>query len=553
MSRIPIKDTSISINALEDESIINNPGDVNQEILEYLREVSENLQISDEPQPSTSGIQNLTPKRKIIILEDKVLKPPDQTIQTIHSNNEETENDGIKILDEIINNKSRQLLIKPNAHDTIETNQNDFKTLKITEVKIPKFNKKLIFEFLRDFTSLGTTIYLYFFDDEQYKIFNDVYMKNFSGKGLKLIKCTKIVNYVREKGEQVMLIKFQHEGKCNHRGIQETLEKLKRNYYWPGMKTDITDYINNCEICQVAKYARNPPYVPLVLTETPTKPFEILHIDTFKYNNQVYLTIIDKFSKLGQALQLKGTTAIEVCNALTNFFTFYGIPTKITSDQGTEFNNDTVKELLQTHGIKIHFTTPSHHESNSPVERFHSTLIEHLRLLKEKHGDDQNMMKYAIIAYNSSIHSTTNFTPHELVFGHTTSRDPLELLNSTFYSEYVSNHRDKVESIYKNVKETSENIKQKIIDKRNEKGPDQIHFKIDQIVYKSVKGRNKKTNKFMGPYKLIKFLENNKVNIQNCNNKNVTTVHIKELRKPSAITGSSASSSETQNIPNTIT
>lgn len=94
-------------------------------------------------------------------------------------------------------------------------------------------------------------------------------MKHFYAKNLKLIKCTKLINTVRNKEEQLMLMKHQHEGKTNHRGIVETYEQLKRNYFWSKMKTDITNYINNCTTCQTAKYSRRPPYVPLVLTETP--------------------------------------------------------------------------------------------------------------------------------------------------------------------------------------------------------------------------------------------------------------------------------------------
>lgn len=53
------------------------------------------------------------------------------------------------------------------------------------------------------------------------------------------------------------------------------------------------------------------------------------------------------------------------------------------------------------HQINIHFTTPLHHESNAPIERFHSTLIEHLRLLRNEYKDDHNLIKHPIIAYNN--------------------------------------------------------------------------------------------------------------------------------------------------------
>ena len=119
-----------------------------------------------------------------------------------------------------------------------------------------------------------------------------------------------------------MLIQFQHEGKNNHRGINETLEQLKRNYYWPSMKTEVNQYINNCQICQTAKYSRKKPYVPLVLTESIGKPFQLIHVDVFKFDNQNFLTIIDAFSKLVQAFPIPEKTAIEFCD-FTFQFTAY--------------------------------------------------------------------------------------------------------------------------------------------------------------------------------------------------------------------------------------
>lgn len=132
-----------------------------------------------------------------------------------------------------------------------------------------------------------------FHSDELYNIFNKIYLEHFSEKGPKLLRCMKLVNTVTEKDEQIMLIKNHHEGKTNHRGINETLEHLRKNYYWINMKSDITEFINSCEICNRAKYARKTTYSPLMLTETPSKPFQIVHMDLFFYDHKIYLTIID--------------------------------------------------------------------------------------------------------------------------------------------------------------------------------------------------------------------------------------------------------------------
>ena len=385
---------------------------------------------------------------------------------------------------------------------------------------------------------------------DQYLKFNEIYLQHFSVKGPKLIKCTKLVNTVTDKEEQIILMKNHHEGKANHRGILETLDYLKRNYYWIGMKNTITQYINSCEICQRAKYARKKPYTPLMITETPSKPFQIVHIDVFFYDNKIYLTLVDSFSKFAQAIQIPGKNAINVSNALIKYFSFCGIPEKLIIDNGTEFNNDTVKEILKMHKINIHFTTPQHHESNSIVERFHSTIIEHLRLLKESFPNDkENLMDYAIIAYNSSIHSTTKYTPFELTHGHTNSRDPNEIFTlKEFYSDYAENHKNKLKHIYQNVKEKLNTEKEKITEKHNTEGDQNKDFVLGQTVYKqNPLKRSKKSNKFLGPYTITEILERNRVEITlNKNNNKKEIVHIKGLKRPPRIVSDSAqNSSET--------
>lgn len=547
----------VQLNAIESESMINNPGNFEEDqfdSLEYLRRIADSFSIIDNSQnqsnePSTS---KKSPKIKIIsdiclrpAFQDKAKEIENSNSDTQHSNSKENLNIGINILDEIINNKTNQILVFPNPYPKLDVKQENYEYQKIINVKVPKINNdKLILEFLKDYTISEKTYHMYFHNFDLYKQFNAIYMKHFSEKGPKLIRCTKLINTVTDKEEQILLVKNHHEGKVNHRGINETLEHLKRNYYWIGMKTTISQYINSCDICQRAKYARKKPYSPLMLTNTPSKPFQIIHMDVFQYENKKYLTLVDAFSKFGQAIYITSKDAISISNALIKYFTFCGIPENLIIDNGSEFNNTTVKEILNLHKIKIHITTPQHHESNSIVERFHSTLIEHLRLLKESYPNDQeNLMDYALIAYNNSIHSATGFTPFELTHGHTNSRDPNEIFtDKMFYSDYAQNHRDKLKHIYKKVQENLETKKHKIVTKNNIRGDSNKEFEIGQTVYKqNPQNRNKNKNKFLGPYIITNLLERNRVEISDKNNLNKKEiVHIKELRQPPCIVSDSS-------------
>lgn len=62
----------------------------------------------------------------------------------------------------------------------------------------------------------------------------------------------KKIIYIINRNEIKALI--HQESKSSRRGIDETVERIKRHYYWPIIKSSVQTYINDCEICQQAKY-----------------------------------------------------------------------------------------------------------------------------------------------------------------------------------------------------------------------------------------------------------------------------------------------------------
>lgn len=385
----------ISINAIETESLINCPGNINDDIAKFLgvESLDPNIitseRLNETIQELEHNLRNTTQSNtpKINIITNYQLRPPNQTIiennndndsSTAHSVNNVDNHSNMTMLDEIINNKRYQILVKKSPYDPyIKVERTNFDGNEIIHATLPA-NSETIKNFLREYLHAKTT-YVYLYSKELREYFHSC-MSNYF-KNVKLVECSKLINNV-EIDERELMIKYRHEGKTNHRGIQETYNYLKSNYYWKSLKNDVINYINNCEICQRTKYDRKPPDQPLILTETPTRPFEIIHVDTFMAEKQKFLTFLDKFSKVAQALPYTGN-ATSCADQLVHFFQFFGIPQQIISDNGSEFQNEVVKGLLNAHNIKIHFTTPYHHESNSPVERLHSTLIEHLRILKQ--------------------------------------------------------------------------------------------------------------------------------------------------------------------------
>lgn len=187
-------------------------------------------------------------------------------------------------------------------------------------------------------------------------------------------------------------------------------------------------YVNFCEICQKTKYERHTNKLIFKPTPIGSKPFEHTYMDTFKISNQYFLTIIDSFSKFGQAYLISSLNAIETASKLIEFFSNFGITKKITCDNDTEFKNGVIQDLCKLYKIELHYTTAYNPNSNSPIERFHSTILESIRVLREEkpHQDVINLMQYAILSYNNSVHSATEYTPFQIAKGQLDLKNPFE-------------------------------------------------------------------------------------------------------------------------------
>lgn len=360
----------------------------------------------------------------------------------------------------------------------------------------------------------------------------EILRKTFKNSAYKLLKCNTILQDITKKDNQIVTIRNYHEGKTNHRGISETETRIRRSYYWPGIKSDVTNYINECEICQTNKYDRNPPKQKLMISPTPSRPFEIVHIDTFQAQGQKFLTIIDTFSKYAQAYPLSGMLGTEIVKAFLIFMTHHGLPSLVVMDNGTELKNSVVQEFFKTHQVQTHYITVNNPQSNGPIERFHSTIIEHLRVIRNKNKgkiDILNQMPYAILGYNNSIHSTTKQKPIDIINGHLNTKDPFDIdINQKLINNYIQEHRDTTKEIYKTLNEKLSQQKEHLIERHNERQDrhDPLTYEPNADAYRKI--TTKTRNKLNPRFTKEKVTRNKNIKIKTtCN-----VLHKQNLKRP---------------------
>ena len=143
--------------------------------------------------------------------------------------------------------------------------------------------------------------------------------------------------------------------KLGHQGNTHMYCLIKHQYYWKGMNKDIRKYIANCILCRCDK-AKVQQY-PLWMTEIPDRPFDKIAIDlvtdceTSTSGNKHILTIIDCLTGWPEAFPIpnKSTDTI-VATLINQYLPIHMCPRYILSDNGTEFKNNLMDQVLQLLG-----------------------------------------------------------------------------------------------------------------------------------------------------------------------------------------------------------
>ena len=220
-------------------------------------------------------------------------------------------------------------------------------------------------------------------------------------------------------------VKKVHEGMTGgHLGSAKTEAQVSRRAYWPGWKTDVAAVLKARAPC--AQYQRgNPP------KRTPLKPlitgdpWERVSIDItgphpkWSRGHEYILTLIDHFTKWGEAFPIRNHTAPTVVKQLVSqVFTRFGCPKQLLSDQGPEFDSVLMTELCKSLHIDKVRTSPYKASTNGAVERFHRTLNSMLgKVVAENQRDWDEWLPLVMAAYRASPHSATKLTPNMLMLG----------------------------------------------------------------------------------------------------------------------------------------
>ncbi|XP_059420291.1 uncharacterized protein LOC132155519 [Carassius carassius] len=205
---------------------------------------------------------------------------------------------------------------------------------------------------------------------------------------------------------------------------KEITSKSERSVLLAGWFGDVKRWCRECVDCGSRKAVGKQWRAPLQSVVT-SRPYERVAVDILgplpetPKENKYIVVIGDYFSKWMEAFPFPNREAETVAKLLVEQWVCrFGAPRIIHTDQGRNFESRLFKEVCQLLNIYKTRTSPYHPQSDVMVERFNRTLASMLSLFVDDNQANWDiLLQYVMMAYRSSVHSSTGFTPYKVVFG----------------------------------------------------------------------------------------------------------------------------------------
>jgi hypothetical protein len=239
---------------------------------------------------------------------------------------------------------------------------------------------------------------------------------------------------------QLRVIVIAHAGSGGHRGQETTAKLVRERFCWDNMQEDCNKFVASCLHCTTSRGALGVPR-PAAETAHADRVNQRIHFDivmiehpasTASHRHHSVMVVKDDFSGYVALYPLERTTAEAAASALMQWFSTFGVATQWTSDQGSHFCNDLMKELRDRLHCEHHFTTAYSAWCNGTVEVVNKELLFTLRAMCSEWRLDFNEWPRLLPTAQAALNSIParrlgGLTPHHVFFGRSESR-PIDVI-----------------------------------------------------------------------------------------------------------------------------
>jgi len=238
--------------------------------------------------------------------------------------------------------------------------------------------------------------------------------------------------WVPEKLRHVIFVAAHNCPLLAHPGRQRTHLFISRRFWWRKMKENIDEAVDACIPCKTTKTPLKANFGLIGTFPLHAGMFEFLHIDhvgpfpTSKEGYKYLLTAIDRATNYVWIIPVKDVTGKTTAETLIDrIISQIGVPRKICSDRGSDFNNEVIDRLSKYYGMRWQYVTAYNPRANGKIERVHRPLKASLKMYCMKKENQKAWVEAApSFAFAMNCLPSTalggskgSVSPYQLVYG----------------------------------------------------------------------------------------------------------------------------------------
>ncbi|XP_027103126.1 uncharacterized protein [Coffea arabica] len=187
-----------------------------------------------------------------------------------------------------------------------------------------------------------------------------------------------------------------------------------------------TDYMMKEEVCQISNIG-DVMHAPSTELHSMTAPWPcsiwgmdvIGTIDPPASNRHRFILVAIKyFTKWVEAASYNHVTKKVVSDFLkNNIICHFGVPETLITDNAKNLNNDMVNGLCEQFKVRYQNFAIYRSQINGAVEAVNKNLKKIIRKMTEAHRNWHEKLPYGLMAYRTTIRTSTGATPYSLICG----------------------------------------------------------------------------------------------------------------------------------------
>lgn len=341
-----------------------------------------------------------------------------------------------------------------------------------------------------------------------------------------------------------------HNEIVGHHGLHTMLRILRQmEITWPHMREDVSKFLKSCAVCQKIKHNIAPAIVPTNYhTLSSSAPMLRVSADTIgplpedEFGNSFILVIIDEFSRYTQLFSCPSTEAVSYAQALLKHVGWFGVPSQVRTDGGTQFTAHVCTALMQFLGTQHIQILAYHPQANGIVERRNAEVMKHLRAIVLTRRVKQEWSLYLPLVQNilnSAFCSSIQARPNDLIFGTNYAIDFGMLIRQPVPPTPAADYIAALQARLQNAITASNNYLEAQAQLRKAKYHEILE---DQLVISDLqvgdyvlvtyptRPPHKLSPLYRGPFTVVEILGDNRVRVSDFNSAKTFLYHVDRLR-----------------------